>query len=84
VALSNLYPEAKSVGAWLRHGWHVAVAYVVGYAAITLIVGWHPSPTRAPRPPELPPAVAPAAPAPAAPLRPPPEAASRRVGEAGR
>ncbi|HET8538578.1 MAG TPA: hypothetical protein VFL83_01770, partial [Anaeromyxobacter sp.] len=37
VALSNLYPEAKSVGAWLRHGWHVAVAYVVGYAAITLI-----------------------------------------------
>ena len=28
VAISNLYPEAKSVGAWLRHGWHVAVAYV--------------------------------------------------------
>ena len=31
VALSNLYPEAKSVGRWLRHGWHVAVAYVVGF-----------------------------------------------------
>ena len=28
VALSNLYPEAKSVGLWLRHGWHVALAYV--------------------------------------------------------
>ncbi len=25
VALSNMYPEAKSVGRWLRHGWHVAV-----------------------------------------------------------
>jgi len=62
VALSNLYPEAKSVGAWLRHGWHVAVAYVVGYAAIALIVGWHPTATRAtPEPP-----VAASAPAPAA------------------
>ncbi|MGB9058736.1 MAG: citrate transporter, partial [Pseudolabrys sp.] len=28
VALSNQYPEAKSVGPWLRHGWHIAVAYV--------------------------------------------------------
>ena len=28
VALSNMYPEAKSVGRWLRHGWHVALAYV--------------------------------------------------------
>ena len=32
VALSNMYPEAKSVGNWLRHGWHVALAYVVGFA----------------------------------------------------
>ena len=31
VALSNMYPEAKSAGRWLRHGWHVAVAYVVGF-----------------------------------------------------
>ena len=23
VALANMYPEAKSVGLWLRHGWHV-------------------------------------------------------------
>ena len=26
VALANMYGEAKSVGLWLRHGWHVAVA----------------------------------------------------------
>ena len=43
VALSNLYPEAKSVGLWLRHGWHVAVAYVVGFFVMLAIIGWHPN-----------------------------------------
>ncbi len=42
VALSNMYPEAKSAVAWLRHGWHVALAYVVGFAAMMALVGWHP------------------------------------------
>ncbi len=42
VALSNLFPEAKSVGQWLRHGWFVAVGYVVGFVAILVINGWHP------------------------------------------
>lgn len=42
VALSNLYPEAKSVGAWLRHGWYVAVAYVIGFFVMLGIVSWHP------------------------------------------
>jgi Na+/H+ antiporter NhaD/arsenite permease-like protein len=42
VALSNMYPEAKSVGLWLRHGWHVAVAYVIGFFAMLVILGWHP------------------------------------------
>ena len=31
VALSNSFPEAKSVARWVRHGWHVALAYVVGF-----------------------------------------------------
>jgi Na+/H+ antiporter NhaD/arsenite permease-like protein len=44
VALSNSYPEAKSVTLWLRHGWHVTVAYVVGFTTLLLIVGWHPHP----------------------------------------
>src|SRR6266446_2839809 len=30
VALSNMYPQARSVGLWLKHGWHVALAYVIG------------------------------------------------------
>jgi Na+/H+ antiporter NhaD/arsenite permease-like protein len=42
VALANMYPEAKSVGLWLRHGWHVAVAYVIGFFFMLAIVGWHP------------------------------------------
>ena len=42
VALSNMYPEAKSVGLWLRHGWFVAVAYIVGFFLMLAILGWHP------------------------------------------
>jgi hypothetical protein len=44
VALSNSFPEAKNVGAWLRHGWHVAVAYVAGFAVMLAVLGWHPDP----------------------------------------
>jgi Na+/H+ antiporter NhaD/arsenite permease-like protein len=46
VALSNNFPEARSVGAWLRHGWHVILGYVIGFAALILIMGWHPEPLR--------------------------------------
>jgi hypothetical protein len=45
VALSNMYPEAKSVDAWLRHGWHVALAYVIGFAVLFLTLGWQPHAT---------------------------------------
>jgi Na+/H+ antiporter NhaD/arsenite permease-like protein len=49
VALSNMYPEAKSVGNWLRHGWHVALAYVVGFGVMYALLGWHPdAPHKAP------------------------------------
>ena len=44
VALSNQYPEAKSVGLWLRAGWHVAIAYVVGFLVMLVLIGWHPDP----------------------------------------
>ncbi|PLK50165.1 citrate transporter [Uliginosibacterium sp. TH139] len=42
VALSNMYPEARSAGKWLRHGWHVVLAYVIGFAVMMAVVGWHP------------------------------------------
>ncbi len=43
VAISNTYPEAKSVGLWLRHGWHVALAYVVGFFVMFAILAWSPA-----------------------------------------
>jgi Na+/H+ antiporter NhaD/arsenite permease-like protein len=44
VALANMYPEAKSVGRWLFHGWHVALAYVLGFFTLLFVLGWHPNP----------------------------------------
>ena len=41
VAISGILPQARSVGVWLRQGWHVAVGYVLGYAAFLVLVGWH-------------------------------------------
>ncbi|QJR12421.1 hypothetical protein DSM104443_03507 [Usitatibacter rugosus] len=46
VALSNSFPEARSVGLWLRHGWHVALAYVIGFVVFLVVVGWHPTDKR--------------------------------------
>jgi len=42
VALSSKFPEARSTFKWLKGGWHVAAAYVLGFAAIMWIMGWHP------------------------------------------
>jgi len=42
VALSNMYPEAKSVGSWVANGWHIAVAYVIGFFVMLSVLGWHP------------------------------------------
>ena len=42
VALSTQYPEARSVVAWLRSGWFVALGYVAGFAAYLLLIGWRP------------------------------------------
>lgn len=48
VALASSFPQARSVGAWLRGGWHVAVGYVLGFAMLLVVLGWHPdAPVRA-------------------------------------
>ena len=46
VALAGLFPEARSVGAWLKGGWHVAVGYVIGFFVMLGVVGWHPHPIK--------------------------------------
>ncbi|MEQ1711658.1 MAG: citrate transporter [Hyphomicrobium sp.] len=42
VAIANMFPEARSVGNWVRHGWHVIVAYVIGFFVLLAVLGWHP------------------------------------------
>lgn len=44
VAVSNMFPEAKSALAWLRAGWFVPLAYVAGFAALIGVMGWNPQP----------------------------------------
>ena len=46
VALASIYPEARSVGRWLRGGWHVALGYVVGYAVMLGVLGFHGHPIK--------------------------------------
>jgi Na+/H+ antiporter NhaD/arsenite permease-like protein len=50
VALSNMFPEARSVGPWLRHGWHVTLAYIIGFFALLAFVGWTPHDRHKPAP----------------------------------
>ncbi len=42
VAISKDYPEARNTGQYLKLGWFVALAYVLGFAAQYLLVGWIP------------------------------------------
>lgn len=42
VAICNMYPEAKSVGKWLRHSWSIPIAYVVGFFLMLVAWQWHP------------------------------------------
>jgi Na+/H+ antiporter NhaD/arsenite permease-like protein len=42
VAITNLYPEARSVWNWIRAGWHVTLAYVLGFVTLLLARGWQP------------------------------------------
>ncbi len=43
VALCTVFPQGRSVLAWLRGGWHVALAYVIGFAVLLLALGWDPN-----------------------------------------
>jgi Na+/H+ antiporter NhaD/arsenite permease-like protein len=50
VAITNLFPEARSVGGWLKAGWHVTLGYIAGFAVLMLTLGWHPHPPHKPSP----------------------------------
>jgi hypothetical protein len=39
-----MYPEGKDAVAWVRGGWHVAVAYIIGFSVMLAVWGWFPQP----------------------------------------
>lgn len=43
VALSNEFPEARNVFLWIRKGWHVTLAYIIGFFVLFIIMGWEPA-----------------------------------------
>jgi Na+/H+ antiporter NhaD/arsenite permease-like protein len=53
VAITNKFPEARNVVLWLRKGWHVTLAYIVGFFVLFFIWGWHPSDNRAHKEPAV-------------------------------
>ena len=46
VAITNLYPEGRSVVRWLKESWFVPLAYVVGFFFMLLVLGWKPTAER--------------------------------------
>ena len=42
VALTGQFPEGRSILAWMRGGWHVALAYLVGFFVMLALRGWNP------------------------------------------
>jgi len=43
VAITNKFPEARNVMLWIRKGWHVMLAYIVGFFVLYLVMGWEPA-----------------------------------------
>jgi len=46
VAITNKFPEARHVGRWVKNGWHIAVAYIIGFFVLFLTMGWEPADNR--------------------------------------
>ena len=44
VAICSMYPGGALDRALAREGWLIAVAYVAGFAALMLMLGWNPDP----------------------------------------
>ena len=42
VAITNKFHEARSVFGWLKSGWHILVAYILGFFVLLFLMGWEP------------------------------------------
>ena len=43
VAITNKFPESRNVILWVKNGWHVAAAFIIGFFTLYLIMGWEPA-----------------------------------------
>jgi Na+/H+ antiporter NhaD/arsenite permease-like protein len=43
VAITNKFPESRNVILWVKNGWHVAVAYIIGFFVLYFTMGWEPA-----------------------------------------
>ncbi len=43
VAITNKFPEARNVFLWVKNGWHVIVAFIIGFFTLYLVMGWEPT-----------------------------------------
>ena len=43
VAITNKFSDARNVMLWLRKGWHVTLAYIVGFFVLLFVMGWEPA-----------------------------------------
>jgi Na+/H+ antiporter NhaD/arsenite permease-like protein len=43
VAITNKFPEARNVVKWIKSGWYVITAYVIGFFVLYAIMGWEPA-----------------------------------------
>jgi hypothetical protein len=44
VALSNMYPETRNTFEYVKKGWHVTAAYIIGFFIMIGLLGWNPHP----------------------------------------
>jgi len=43
VAITNKFPDARNVILWVKNGWHIAAAYIIGFFTLYMIMGWEPA-----------------------------------------
>ena len=53
VAITNKFPEARNVMLWIKKGWYVILAYVVGFFILYATMGWEPGDNKAHKEPAL-------------------------------
>ena len=44
VALTNMYPEGRSMARWIKEGWYIPIAYLIGFFIMLGLLGWNPTP----------------------------------------